>query len=76
MAIEIKEFTTPESGTEVEGFCFRCTTSGLVFGPTMDADDGPDVAEEFLQYVLAEYEDPRNIAPRELAYIYNKWRTY
>jgi hypothetical protein len=32
------------------------------------------VAEEFLQYVLAEYEDPRNIAPRELAYIYNKWR--
>jgi hypothetical protein len=75
MAVEVKEFSTPDGNGLIEGYCFRCTVTGYVFGPTMEADDGADAAEEFFQYVLAEYDDPRNIASRELSFIYNKWRT-
>jgi len=75
MAVEVKEFTSPDLDGYVEGYCFRCTTTWYVFGPTLSADDGADKAEEFLQFVLKEHNvDPRCVAPRALADMYRDWQ--
>ena len=75
MAIEVKEFRTPSYGSDshVEGYCFRCTTTGLVFGPTLVSGRGAEDAEAFLQFVLERHTDPRAIAPRDLAEIYHAY---
>lgn len=72
MATEIKALTTPGS-EEVEGYCFRCTTTGLVFGPTLSAEEGPERAEEFLQWVRREHGDPRNLSAVDIEDRYGEW---
>lgn len=74
MAVEVKEFTTPDLEGYVEGYCFRCTVSGQVFGPTMEADDGADKAEEFLQWCLEKHGKPRQMTPSVLTNLYHEWR--
>lgn len=73
MAIEVKEFFTPDGSSNYgmpEGYCLRCTTTGLVFGPTLDAERGPCDAEAFLTFVHERHTDPRALAPRDLADLY------
>ena len=75
MAVEIKEFRTPsyDQDAPIEGYCFRCTTTGLVFGPTLESGRGDEDAEAFLQFLLERHSDPRAIPPRELAEIYHAY---
>lgn len=75
MAVEVKEFRAPEGGQQEapEGYCLRCTTTGLVFGPTLEAEEGAERAEEFLGWVLRRHGDPRGLAPGHLADLYGKW---
>ncbi|TFH58741.1 MAG: hypothetical protein E4G90_10595 [Gemmatimonadales bacterium] len=70
MAVEVKEFRTPQSHDDCEGYCLRCTTTGLVFGPTLDPERGPDDAEAFLAFLHKHYPDPRAVAPRDMADLY------
>jgi hypothetical protein len=76
MAIEVKEFYTPESEHygAPEGYCLRCTTTGMVFGPTLEADEGPERVEEFLQWVLRWHGDPRALTPGHLTDLYLQFR--
>lgn len=72
MAIEVKEFKSPYDETyEVEGYVLRCTTTGLLFGPTLSAEAGADDAEAFLGWFTETHGDPRCVPPGELADAYN-----
>lgn len=65
MAVEVKELRHPGTD-EVEGFVFKCTTAGLVFGPVMEFPSADD-AEACLQWILKEHGDPRTLAPDDVS---------
>lgn len=73
MAIEVKEFRTPGERLDVEGYCLLCTTSGLIFGPSLDAERGAADAEAFLQWLIERGIQPRAV---KLAYLDDCYRRY
>jgi len=72
MAVEVKELRHPGTG-EVEGFVFRCTTGGTVFGPVMGFPEADD-AEACLQWITKEYGDPRTLDVQDLSKHYMNFR--